>query len=101
MDGWEGEPQTRAAGLTRAILDTFPIVKFGRGGNTAPAPTGPQSPVYVKTQEDSDFESARNLPRRSKGGSEEYEMAAARDIEPRSREMDTADASAVTVGGLV
>lgn len=29
MDGEEG-PQTRAAGLTRAILDTFPIVKFGR-----------------------------------------------------------------------
>jgi len=28
--GWQGEsPQSRARGLTRAILDTFPIVKFG------------------------------------------------------------------------
>ncbi|KAF5355038.1 hypothetical protein D9756_005300 [Leucocoprinus leucothites] len=30
--GLEGPPQSRARGLTRAILDTFPIVKFGRGG---------------------------------------------------------------------
>lgn len=30
--------QTRAAGLTRAILDTFPVVKFGRSGNTAVDP---------------------------------------------------------------
>jgi hypothetical protein len=30
MDGDEGQGQTRAAGLTRAILDTFPVVKFGR-----------------------------------------------------------------------
>lgn len=30
MDGPEGYSQTRAAGLTRAILDTFPVVKFGR-----------------------------------------------------------------------
>ncbi|GAA5916830.1 hypothetical protein JCM8208_006996 [Rhodotorula glutinis] len=27
-----GEGQTRASGLTRAILDTFPVVKFGNGG---------------------------------------------------------------------
>jgi len=27
-----GEAQTRASGLTRAILDTFPVVKFGNGG---------------------------------------------------------------------
>ncbi|KIO17454.1 hypothetical protein M407DRAFT_172131 [Tulasnella calospora MUT 4182] len=101
MDGWEGEPQTRAAGLTRAILDTFPIVKFGRGGNTAPAPVSPQGPVYAKPQADSDVESSRNVPRKSKGSSEEYEMmSAARDIGPQSREMDTADASAVTVGGV-
>ncbi|KAJ3575130.1 hypothetical protein NP233_g1309 [Leucocoprinus birnbaumii] len=30
--GLEGPPQSRARGLTRAILDTFPIVKFGRSG---------------------------------------------------------------------
>ncbi|PVG00398.1 hypothetical protein CPB86DRAFT_782744 [Serendipita vermifera] len=39
LEGDEGQGQTRAAGLTRAILDTFPVVKFGRqndpnGGNT-------------------------------------------------------------------
>ncbi|KPV73743.1 uncharacterized protein RHOBADRAFT_54930 [Rhodotorula graminis WP1] len=27
----DGEGQTRASGLTRAILDTFPVVKFGNG----------------------------------------------------------------------
>jgi hypothetical protein len=31
--GLDGSPQSRARGLTRAILDTFPIVKFGAGGN--------------------------------------------------------------------
>ncbi|CAE6416366.1 unnamed protein product, partial [Rhizoctonia solani] len=30
VHGPGGAPQTRAAGLTRAILDTFPVVKFGR-----------------------------------------------------------------------
>jgi len=30
--GLDGSPQGRARGLTRAILDTFPIVKFGGGG---------------------------------------------------------------------
>ncbi|KAI0645948.1 hypothetical protein C8Q79DRAFT_910210 [Trametes meyenii] len=31
--------QSRARGLTRAILDTFPVVKFGRTDDTAEAPT--------------------------------------------------------------
>lgn len=31
VDGPDGQGQTRAAGITRAILDTFPVVKFGRG----------------------------------------------------------------------
>ncbi|KAG8999987.1 hypothetical protein FRB95_011493 [Tulasnella sp. JGI-2019a] len=35
MGGPEGAPQTRAAGLTRAILDTFPVIKFGRGNIAA------------------------------------------------------------------
>ncbi|CAG7854752.1 SubName: Full=Uncharacterized protein {ECO:0000313/EMBL:CCA66343.1} [Serendipita indica DSM 11827] len=30
LEGDEGQPQTRAAGLTRAILETFPVIKFGR-----------------------------------------------------------------------
>ena len=34
--GNDGMPQSRAGGLTRAILDTFPIVKFGTQ-STAPA----------------------------------------------------------------
>lgn len=32
--GLNGSPQGRARGLTRAILDTFPIVKFGGTGNS-------------------------------------------------------------------
>ncbi|KAF9447498.1 hypothetical protein P691DRAFT_646978, partial [Macrolepiota fuliginosa MF-IS2] len=31
--GIDGSPQGRARGLTRAILDTFPIVKFGSGSS--------------------------------------------------------------------
>lgn len=30
--GGQGGAQTRASGLTRAILDTFPVVRFGNGG---------------------------------------------------------------------
>ncbi|CEL60770.1 hypothetical protein RSOLAG1IB_04009 [Rhizoctonia solani AG-1 IB] len=30
VHGPDGAPQTRAAGLARAVLDTFPVVKFGR-----------------------------------------------------------------------
>lgn len=97
MDGWEGEPQTRAAGLTRAILDTFPIVKFGRGGTTAPAPSDPQASVYTKTQVDSDVESG-SIPPKPKGGLEEYEMGSTgRDIEPQSREMGSVDTA---IGGV-
>ncbi|KAG8932495.1 hypothetical protein FRC02_001018 [Tulasnella sp. 418] len=33
VQGPEGQAQTRTAGLTRAILDTFPVVKFGRATN--------------------------------------------------------------------
>ncbi|CAA7261605.1 unnamed protein product [Cyclocybe aegerita] len=40
----DGPPQSRARGLTRAILDTFPIVKFGNGQvasqNSPPPPRG-------------------------------------------------------------
>jgi len=34
--GEDGSPQSRARGLTRAILDTFPIVKFGSTQTTIP-----------------------------------------------------------------
>lgn len=45
--GWPGEPQSRARGLTRAILDTFPVVKFG---------TSEERP---KTDEERDVELSR------------------------------------------
>lgn len=97
MDGWEGEPQTRAAGLTRAILDTFPIVKFGRGGNTPVAPAhDPQASVYTKTHVDSDIESGSILPR-PKGGLEEYEMGSSVRNMNESREMGSVDTA---VGGI-
>lgn len=80
LDGYEGEPQTRAAGLTRAILDTFPVVKFGRGTNASqPAPPAIGA-VYGKYT-DGDAESVRDKPpprRSSSGGAadvvEELEM---------------------------
>jgi len=42
-----GPPQSRARGLTRAILDTFPVVKFG---STAPSP--PESDVPTPRDKD-------------------------------------------------
>ena len=38
--GSDGPIQSRARGLTRAILDTFPIVKFGGGGSGGEAQDG-------------------------------------------------------------
>ncbi|GLB37429.1 putative RING-like zinc finger [Lyophyllum shimeji] len=40
-NGRGGAGQSRAQGITRAILDTFPIVKFG-GNSAAPEPARPQ-----------------------------------------------------------
>ncbi|KAG8837938.1 hypothetical protein FRC18_007281 [Serendipita sp. 400] len=34
LDGEDGQPQTRAGGITRAILDTFPVIKWGRDGGS-------------------------------------------------------------------
>ena len=42
MYGEDGQNRTRAGGITRAILDTFPVVKFGRSGPVV-APAGPPS----------------------------------------------------------
>ncbi|KAJ7680344.1 hypothetical protein DFH06DRAFT_413651 [Mycena polygramma] len=39
-DGLDGWGQSRARGLTRAILDTFPIVKFGSNTREEPASLG-------------------------------------------------------------
>ncbi|KAG8901226.1 hypothetical protein FRB99_005467 [Tulasnella sp. 403] len=68
IDGFEGESQTRAAGLTRAILDTFPVIKFGRANNANPNTSqvtshGPSAPVSYgykapSVMMDSDLETA-------------------------------------------
>ncbi|KAF5322555.1 hypothetical protein D9619_001774 [Psilocybe cf. subviscida] len=47
-----GPPQSRARGLTRAILDTFPVVKFG---STAPSP--PESDVPMAQDKDQRLQS--------------------------------------------
>ncbi|GAA98915.1 hypothetical protein E5Q_05603 [Mixia osmundae IAM 14324] len=49
---WEGVPQTRAGGITRAILDTFPVIKFG----SRPSPTQPMrgEEAYSKSADDFD-----------------------------------------------
>jgi hypothetical protein len=57
IDGPGGESQTRTTGLTRAILDTFPIIKFGRG-----ADDGAIMPVPVKDVETDVERHAGNAP---------------------------------------
>ena len=51
--GSDGPPQSRARGLTRAILETFPIVKFGGGGSNGEGQggTGGNKTKYVEAQE--------------------------------------------------
>ena len=51
--GSDGPPQSRARGLTRAILETFPIVKFGGGGSNGEGQggTGGNQTKYVEAQE--------------------------------------------------
>lgn len=83
MDGREGGHQSRAAGLTRAILDTFPVIKFGRNeGATSTSDPSVDTPV-VHSKEmpggESDLESARIIPAKRVSAhkeGEEYEMAA-------------------------
>lgn len=56
--GGPGVPQSRARGLTRAILDTFPVVKFGgEGASTGPVLKDVESgyghgPVEMTTRRD-------------------------------------------------
>jgi hypothetical protein len=62
MDGEEGLPQTRAGGITRAILDTFPVVKFGRHNASA---TTVDSASYMNGHEGKNWDGAAiNLSRR-------------------------------------
>jgi hypothetical protein len=61
MDGEEG--QTRAAGITRAILDTFPVVKFGRHNGSA---TTMGSAAYMRDHERKNWDGdAIDLPHRT------------------------------------
>lgn len=48
MGGDGGPPQSRARGLTRAILDTFPIVKFG---SNQPSSYQASSPGYQRDKD--------------------------------------------------
>ncbi|KIM26982.1 hypothetical protein M408DRAFT_330342 [Serendipita vermifera MAFF 305830] len=59
MDGEEGVPQTRAAGITRAILDTFPVVKFGRHNDNAAVPV-PRSQQHELKAWDTEAANASN-----------------------------------------
>ena len=44
-NGPDGEGQTRALGIARAVLDTFPVIKWGRNNsNTPQSPTEPKTP---------------------------------------------------------
>lgn len=64
MDGPDAEPQTRAGGLTRAILDTFPVVKFGRGNIAAHQQE--RQAMYEKPAGDADWVSTRDITTRHK-----------------------------------
>ncbi|KAG8758604.1 hypothetical protein FRC12_009967 [Ceratobasidium sp. 428] len=61
VHGPAGAPQTRAGGLTRAILDTFPVVKFGR-----PTPNGERY-----NHEGKDYESKTIEMKRTSGDVEQ------------------------------
>ncbi|KAH9942496.1 uncharacterized protein BXZ73DRAFT_88050 [Epithele typhae] len=75
-DGTLG-PQSRAGGLTRAILDTFPVVKFG--GSNASASGGPAAAPAARTK---DIESTDE----SDGSHAAVEL---RDLEEDRKSMDT------------
>ena len=49
IDGPEGEGQTRALGVARAVLDTFPVIKWGRNNNNPPQ--SPHSYTEPKTSQ--------------------------------------------------
>lgn len=73
-------PQSRAAGLGRAVLDSFPLVKFGQNTNALPAyPTYDEPESGTKA----DIENGPGLPRRDSDTSkvegvhsDSYELAA-------------------------
>ncbi|KAF8608935.1 hypothetical protein BDV93DRAFT_466029 [Ceratobasidium sp. AG-I] len=86
IHGPGGAPQSRAGGLTRAILDTFPVVKFGR----PPADRG-----HYSEQEAKDFET-KSLEMTRTSGASELERGAGATV----RLVDAPDGTGV-VGGAV
>jgi len=119
MDNEEGPPQTRAAGLTRAILDTFPVVKFGRhnesmttvanvnfmhdhemknwDGNALP-PSIPTDHLHVQKRLDAssdDSHAAPTLVSASVDGSNENNTP---ESQPRETEAASADIDPAAIG---
>ena len=105
IDGPDGEGQTRALGIARAVLDTFPVIKWGGNNNS------PQSPhSYPESKESNDGnQSPRSLEggrRRESAGSKSHHRPLSEDgatiprtVRPssarRSREPDAVDPAAI------
>jgi len=90
MDGPEGAPQTRAAGLTRAILDTFPVVKFGRGNIAAHQEQrmAEQRAAYSKPVQNAEWSLSQDMTPNQKPSAEGFEMTSPHPTEEYS-EMNT------------
>jgi hypothetical protein len=59
-DGPEGEGQTRALGIARAVLDTFPVIKWGRNNNSPQSPRGYPEPKMGREYNNGNY-SSRSL----------------------------------------
>ncbi|KAI0085162.1 hypothetical protein BDY19DRAFT_458827 [Irpex rosettiformis] len=80
-DGHYGAPQSRARGLTRAILDTFPVVKFGRAQEGEMIQRGAKDVESASSMDaSSNGVGATAGNRRQEGGGEEEERG---DVELR------------------
>ncbi|OJT05793.1 transmembrane domain- and RING domain-containing protein 4 [Trametes pubescens] len=97
-DGFAGPqgafgPQSRARGLTRAILDTFPVVKFGRADAPTDAPASAKDIESVGTDDlpytSRDSKSSARAPPDDAQGVEvelrEWQIAASQLDEPDSK----------------
>lgn len=108
MDGGSGLGQSRARGLTRAILDTFPVVKFGGGAaardddrqvskdvETAPDARGPRDSTTemrdwqvvdspVDTNNPADGEEQHHLPSQDAAGPNKNDSGDFGDRQPRA-----------------
>ena len=84
IDGPEGEGQTRALGIARAVLDTFPVIKWGRNYT----PSSPRGHTESKmSQAIDDVSCSRSLE-----GGQGFESA---ESKPHRRVLD-GDSSMIT-----